>query len=243
MTFQVIIRGRNCKKYLGACLESLIEQYYTDWKATLILDHPSDGSEKIGMEWASKDPRITLWVNKKRKGLASNMWRGMKYAEAGPEDVIAWLDADDMLHERALKIVALEYEKRPNLLATHGSYRRTDTKRRTKISKKYDKSKSVREQPWRGSHLKTFKYKLMKHFPKKYLKNSKKKWYDAASDIALMLPILELAGLKRVKFIRKEIYKWRMTSQAIYKDKTGYRLQQRNKKEIYAKKPLKRVVF
>ena len=76
---------------------------------------------------------------------------------------------------------------------------------------------------------------------KKYLKDKRKKWYTASSDVALMLPILELAGMDRVKFIKKTIYKWRMTSGAILK--TDRKLQIRNEKEIKAKKPLKRVVL
>ncbi|MCP3683646.1 MAG: glycosyltransferase family 2 protein, partial [bacterium] len=163
--FQVIIRGYNCKEYLSACLKSLIRQSYTNWKALVILDAPTDKSHKVALKWASKDSRIKVWLNSKRKGVAYNIWWGMKYAEPKPEDVIAWLDADDELYEFALKIVAKKYEKRPNLRATYGSYYRPDLKRRTKISKPYNKDKSVRKQPWRGSHLKTFKYKLMRHFP------------------------------------------------------------------------------
>jgi len=239
--FQVIIRGYNCKKYLRDCVDSLLKQKYDNWLATIILDHPTDGSVKVAMECASVDPRITLYVNKKRKGVACNIWRGMKHAKAKPEDVIAWLDADDMLKFGALKIVAKEYEKKPKLLVTHGSYWRTDLQRRTKTSKKYNKDKPVREQPWRGSHLKTFKYKLMEHFKKRWLKDKKGKWYMASSDMALMIPILELAGLDRVKFIRKAIYKWRMTSKALLK--TDRQLQIKNEKEIRARKPLKRVKF
>ena len=238
--FQVIIRGRNCRKYISACLKSLRKQSYDNWLATVILDAPTDGSESIACKYASKDSRISVYVNKKRKGLSANMWRGMKYANAKPEDVIAWLDADDELPSDALKTVSKVYGKN-NLLATHGSYWRMDLKRRTKMSRAY--KKSVRKESWRGSHLKTFKYKLMAFFPKKYLKDKKGKWYQASSDVALMIPILELAGLDRVKFIRKITYKWRMTPDAIYKDKTGAKLQLKNKREIMAKKPLKRVVF
>jgi cellulose synthase/poly-beta-1,6-N-acetylglucosamine synthase-like glycosyltransferase len=241
--FQVIIRGYNCKKYLADCLESLIAQVYTNWKATLILDHPKDGSVKVAYKYASKDPRITLYVNKKRKGLACNMWRGMKYAKADDEDVFAWLDADDELPKLALKMVAHEYEKREELLVTHGSYKHLGKRGRTRMSRAYRKGTPIREQKWRGSHLKTFKAKMFKHFKKRYLKDKNKKWYMASSDVALMIPILEMAGLKRIKFIKKITYKWRPTPDTIYKDKEGKALQLKNKKEILKKKPLKRVVF
>jgi glycosyltransferase involved in cell wall biosynthesis len=188
----------------------------------------------VACEYAALDSRINVYINKNHKGLAANMWRGMKLANPEPEDVIAWLDADDELFEGALKIVAKKYEKKPDLLVTHGSYWRMDLKRRTKMSRPY--KKSFRKESWRGSHLKTFKYKLMEHFPKEYLKDKKGKWYQAASDVALMIPIFELAGLDRVKFIRKYTYKWRMTN-----NKTRAKLQLRNKREIMAKKPLERV--
>ncbi len=241
MRFQVIIRGRNCKKYISACLKSLLKQSYANWMATVVLDAPTDDSEKVAFKYV--DERISVHVNKKRLGLSANIWNGIKLANAKPEDIVVIFDADDELDKGALKTVAKAYEKRPTLLATHGSYRHIGRKRRTKISKAYSKKKSVRKQPWRGSHLKTFKYKLMDYFPKSYLKDKKGKWYMASSDIALMIPILELAGLDRTKFISKIIYKWRKTPDTIYKNKKGYRLQQKNKKEIYAKKPLKRVEF
>ncbi len=241
MRFQVIIRGRNCKRYLSDCLKSLQKQTYDNWKAMVILDAPTDRSEQTALKFAHKDKRIKVWLNSKRKGVAHNIWWGMKYAEPKPEDVIAWLDADDELDKSALKTVAKAYEK--PILATHGSYRHMHKKKRTRISKAYSKKKSVRKQPWRGSHLKTFKHKLMRHFPKSYLKNKKGKWYMASSDIALMIPILELAGLDRTKFISKIIYKWRKTPDTIYTNKKGNRLQQKNKREILKKKPLERVEF
>ena len=238
--FQVIIRGRNCKKYLSACLKSLIKQSYENWIVTVILDAPTDGSEKTAYKYTDK--RIRVHVNKKHTGVAANLWNGIMLAAPEVEDVIAILDADDELYENALKTVAKVYDK-GKVLATYGSYYRPDLKRRTKISKSYDKKKSVRKQPWRGSHLKTFKARLIQYLPKEYLKDSKGKWYMASSDIALMIPILELAGLDRTKHVYKCIYKWRMTPGAIYKNKAGKKLQLKNKREIMAKKPLKRVVF
>lgn len=236
--FRVVIRGRNCQVYLRDCLDSLIKQTYSTWKATIVLDAPQDGSLQIAQKYARRDRRISVHVNKKHIGVAANVWKGIFLTNANDEDVIAILDADDELYINALEIVAKEFAKNPKLLATYGSYWRFDMKKRTKTSRPYKKNKPVRKQTWHGSHLKTFKFKLMKHVPKECLKDSKGEWYQAASDLALMIPILELAGLDRAKHISRCIYKWRRTPY-----KTRGHLQLRNKREIRKKKPLKRVEF
>lgn len=234
INFKVIIRGRNCKAYIHDCLNALLKQTYGNWSATIILDAPEDESYKTVKEY-EKNKQIKIFLNKKRKGVAANIYKGIKLACAEDEDVIVIYDADDELTKDALATVAKAY-KNNKILATYGSYWRFDIKRKTKTSKPYNKNKPIRKQKWHGSHLKTFKYKLYKHLPKEYLKDSNGEWYQAASDLALMIPLLELAGLDRTKHIKKCIYKWRRTP-----FKTRGHLQKRCKKEIYKKKPLQRV--
>ncbi len=236
MKFRVIIRGYNCAKYLAECLKDLTRQTYANWEATIILDAPTDKSYHIARKYAEKDDRIKVFKNKRHKGVAANIWRGIKYAEPEDEDVIAFYDADDGLEKKALTVVAHQYRKFPNLLITYGSFLRTDTKKRTRTSNPYNSKTSVRKQKWHGSHLKTFKYKLFKHFPKKYLKDRKGNWFCAASDLALMFPLFEMAGWDRVKHVEECIYIWRFTSKRVNRE-----LQIKNEALIRNKKPLKRL--
>jgi len=175
---------------------------------------------------------------------SSPLWRAMYLAAPSDNDIIAIVDADDTIIPTALEIVNKEYVKNHNLQLTYGSFWRMDKKRRTKTSKRYKNNVSVRKQDWHGSHLKTFKYKLFTTISVDYFKYKKKSnhvvWFEAASDIALMLPLFDLIGVDRykthTKFIRKEIYHWRKTPL-----KTRGHDQFRCKKIAKKKKPLERL--
>jgi cellulose synthase/poly-beta-1,6-N-acetylglucosamine synthase-like glycosyltransferase len=103
LTFIGLIRGRNCRKYIGKCLRSLERQSYPHWKALVCLDEPTDGSETLVKE----TERVKLLVNPKRLGLGRNMHNVIVQADKTFQprggDVGFVLDADDWLDKTALK--------------------------------------------------------------------------------------------------------------------------------------------
>ena len=64
----------------------------------------------------------------------------------------------------------------------------------------------MRRGPWRGSHLRTFKFKLWKLLKDSDLRGSDGKFYDCAWDLEFMWPMLEMAGYHRTKWISERIY-------------------------------------
>ncbi|MCP4651200.1 MAG: glycosyltransferase family 2 protein [PVC group bacterium] len=240
MKFQLIIRGRNCTKYVKKCLDSVLAQTHKDWKATVCLDAPTDNSYEKAIKY-TKDKRISVYRNKKRLGVAHNMVETIMLAAPDDTDILAIVDADDEIPKNALHMVNKEYEKNPLLRLTYGSFWRLDKKRRTKTSRRYKSNVSVRKQDWHGSHLKTFRYDLYKRIPHRYFKHdNNNKWFMAASDLALMFPLFDLLGVDRykthTKYVKEITYKWNRTS-----DKTRGHEQYRNKQLIKKKKPLKRL--
>ena len=231
----ILIRGRNCREYIGKCIDSFKLYEENTFQYYVILDNPE------GSWWHTYyfqfNPLVR--INKKRMGLCYNIWYGMNIIAkfAKPDDIVAVVDADDYLKPGALDLVQNKYDKDSNLLATHGSYIKLSRHRTTRVSKPYPKGVNVRKYKWRGSHLKTFKFKLWQHFPKEYLQDDNGNWGEAASDLALMLGIIELAGLDRVKFIGRPIYVWRDN----YKHSTNPRLQKKWEKIFRNKKPLRRL--
>ena len=245
MTYHFIIRGYNCAPYIKECLNSILAQTHRDWVATVCLDAPTDNSYEKAIKF-TKDRRIKVYRNRKRLGVAGNLIETIQLAAPSNDDVLVIVDADDRIIPRALEIVNNEYCKNKYLQLTYGSYWRMNFKRRTKTSKPYKNNKSVRKQSCHGSHLKTVKYSLFKHIPIDYFKKIEKGtdnvvWFNAASDIALVLPLWDLIGVDRykthTKWIKKPIY--------IYRGKTFPKIrgsdQFKNKKLIYKKKPLERL--
>ena len=47
----ILIRGRNCEKYLKTCLKSLQAQTYQNWRAMVVLDAPEDDSYQIALPY------------------------------------------------------------------------------------------------------------------------------------------------------------------------------------------------
>ena len=59
----IIVPIYNAGKFLEKCLDTLVNQTLKDIEIILVLDCPTDGSDRIAREYAEKDPRIRLIVN------------------------------------------------------------------------------------------------------------------------------------------------------------------------------------
>ena len=207
----MLIRGRNCSKTIEKCLRSLRRQTYPYWRALVALDAPEDNSVEVTKKILKNDGRFVLVENHVHLGLCHNMFSIISvadwYMKAQNEEVIAFLDSDDFLPKNALAIVERTYRKHPGTLITHGSYVKMSKRRKTRISRPNPKKGNIRRLPWRSSHLKTVKWKILKNMKSGWFIH-KGKWLKAASDLAVMFPCIELAGLNRVRFIPNITYYW-----------------------------------
>ncbi len=89
----VIIPVFNVERYLDECIQSVINQTYTDWECILVDDGSTDGSGDICDKWKEKDGRIHV-VHQKNWGVSKARNRGMEEATG---DFFAFVDADDWL--------------------------------------------------------------------------------------------------------------------------------------------------
>ena len=60
--------------------------------------------------------------------------------------------------------------------------------------------------PWVTSHLRTFKRGLWRFIKDEDMKDTTGKYYSMAWDMAIMYPLLEMAGLQKIKFIDRIMY-------------------------------------
>ena len=233
----VLIRARNAEKYIMKCLNSLKAQTHKQWTAWVMLDDPEDKTVDLVKKFMATNENVWMFNNDRRRGLGWQMFHGLIRIEGQPDDIVAILDGDDTLHPNALKVIQKVYDTYPGTLATHGSYIKHTKKARTRISKAYPKGCDVRNFKWHASHLKTFRLRMIYHLRADMFQDQRGKWLDAASDLALMFPLIEIAGLERVKFVEKEIYFWNNgTSQA-----TNGELQKKNEYIVRSKKREKQI--
>lgn len=71
----VIVPVYNVEKYLPKCIDSIINQTYTDLEILLIDDGSTDNSGKICDNYAQKDKRIKVIHKKKRRSQFSSQYR------------------------------------------------------------------------------------------------------------------------------------------------------------------------
>lgn len=88
----IIVPVHNAGSYFEKCLTSLVNQTLKEIEIILVLDRPTDGSDKIAEVFASRDSRIKLIYNDENlhTGLSRN--KGMKVASGA---YIGFHDHDD----------------------------------------------------------------------------------------------------------------------------------------------------
>lgn len=95
----VIVPVYNVEKYLAKCLDSIINQTFSDIEIICVNDGSTDKSAKILKEYQKKDKRIKI-IKKKNGGLSSARNAGLKEAKG---KYISFIDSDDWIDKTMLE--------------------------------------------------------------------------------------------------------------------------------------------
>jgi len=104
--FSVLTCCYNKEKFIKQCVESVIDQIYTDWELIIVDDCSTDKS----YEYLSSltDPRIKVIRNKKRLYCSSSYAIALQHADS---ELCGVLDGDDALVKKSIKVIAKRYKK------------------------------------------------------------------------------------------------------------------------------------
>ena len=91
MLFSIIIPVYNVEKYLGECIESILNQIFTDYEIILVDDGATDSSGRICDFYAEKHSQITV-IHKPNGGSSDARNVGTAAAKG---DYIIYVDSDD----------------------------------------------------------------------------------------------------------------------------------------------------
>ena len=97
----IIVPIYNVEKYLRDCIESIINQTYTEIEIILVNDGSTDSSLEICKEYAEKNDKIKI-VNKKNGGLSDARNAGLRHATG---KYIMFVDSDDYLALNSCEIL------------------------------------------------------------------------------------------------------------------------------------------
>ena len=117
MKYSVIIPIYNVEKYIKKCVQSVLEQTYSDFEILLVDDGSTDNCPAICDELAEKDERIKV-IHKQNGGVSSARNEGILQAKG---EYILFLDGDDWYDTKLLEN-CLPYTER-KLKAFYFSYK------------------------------------------------------------------------------------------------------------------------
>ena len=99
----IIVPAYNVEKYIGRCIESIIEQTYKNLEIIIVDDGSNDNTGNVVKCYAKKDDRIK-YIYKDNGGVAKARIRGINEAHG---DYIGFVDGDDYIevdmYKRLLK--------------------------------------------------------------------------------------------------------------------------------------------
>jgi len=171
----------------------------------IIDDASQDDSVKIAKRFEAQDKRIRVIENKYNLGAVFNKTINfVKHADPKDEDVIITLDGDDYLsHESVLSDLAQVYKE--DTWITYGGFECNSLFNKDFYTE-VDWSKSLRNQGFCLSHLRSHKFFLLKNVKYEDLCNRMGTLFRYPEDVILFIPMVEMSGREHASFLKKSHY-------------------------------------
>lgn len=99
-TVSVVMSCHNEEFYVGAAIQSILEQTYREFEFIIIDDASTDHTVDIIRSYCKQDTRIILLLNSRNLGLAASLNKGIRAAKGR---YIARMDADDRSYPERLE--------------------------------------------------------------------------------------------------------------------------------------------
>lgn len=190
--FRIITPAFNCEESIVNTAYSIIGQTNKNWKWVICDDMSTDGTASVAQDIISNNnlaEKLEIVTRVEKFGEVRNTLTEVERAD--PEEVIIRLDAGDWLTDLGcLDILSSLYEKyKPAVLWTAHRWAFTNQN----ISGPIDPKVDVYKQPWKSSHLKTFRAKeLFGLNPSNFLDDNGD-FIMIGCDQAIFLPMMERA--------------------------------------------------
>ena len=94
----VIVPVYNVENYVGACIDSIIEQTYDNIEIILVNDGSTDNSGAICDQYSNRDNRIKV-IHQQNGGLSMARNSGI---DAMSGEYVTFVDSDDLIHREAI---------------------------------------------------------------------------------------------------------------------------------------------
>jgi len=210
--FTIIIPGYNVEKWINQCLESALKQNYKNFDVIFIDADSTDNTNKIVKDYCNIYSNLKLIKNDIRKYQIENIKIATLEAKKG--SICGSLDGDDWLkNDTVLSYLNGVYYD--DVWMTYGLYEGYPYR---DVSENYHvypndviENNSFREYRFLASHLRTFRKELFLKIADKDLQDDNGVYFDMTGDVAIMIPMLEMAGFHS-RHIREVLYVYNCTN-------------------------------
>lgn len=162
-SFYIILPIYNVESYLTQCLDSVLNQTYSNFEVILVNDGSTDSSEEIAQEYASKDSRFTL-ISQENRGLsearnvglkvAKQKWQGLDKKRERDNSYVLFLDSDDYWEKDALQtFVHIISLNSMDVIMSDSIFKVNPNQQKTLVENYYLKDKSIWETTISPSYL------------------------------------------------------------------------------------------
>lgn len=125
----VIVPIYNVEKYLQRCVDSILNQTFSDYEVILVDDGSSDNSGKICDEYLKKDSRVVV-IHQENNGPGGARNTGLKWSfENSDSEWISFVDGDDWLHPNCLEFLLKGVKKHNAEIASSPALKVSDDKK------------------------------------------------------------------------------------------------------------------
>ena len=206
LLFNIVVPVFNAEKYIEKCLNSIINQSYKRFQVQVVDDCSGDSSYEIASSICKDIKNFKISRNPRRIGALNNICNLLNRQIKEPTKTVDLIiDGDDYLYSGDVFNILKEKYIQTNCLITYGSHissRGVQGKKYPRLIREFN---LFRKYFWYASHLKTFRHDLWLALNPKDLINKNREYFSVASDLAIMFPMLEMAG-NRQEFISEILY-------------------------------------
>ncbi len=204
----VIIPSYNNKQWYKKNLDSVFSQSYQNYRVIFIDDASPDSTgllAKSYIKMSGQEKRVTFIQNEKRVGALANIYHAAWLCD--PTEIIVNLDGDDWLaDEEVLSTLSRVYDD-PDVWMTYGQfvmYPCGTMGWAEQVPSVVIENNLFRAYLWVTSHLRSYYAGLFQKINREDLLNEGE-FFPMAGDLALMFPMLEMAGIHS-RFVPDVLY-------------------------------------
>lgn len=202
--FVIVIPSYNNQTWYKYNLDSVYNQNYKSFRVIYIDDKSTDETYNLVKNYIKTNKRenkTILIKNKNNMGALANHYNAILLSQ--DDEIIVSLDGDDWFANDNVLQYLNEIYQDPNIWMTYGQFKNWPTNQIgwcKPIPEKVIERNKFREFGFCMAQPRTYYVWLAKKIKKEDLLDKNNNFYKIAGDVALMFPMIEMAG-ERFKFI------------------------------------------